>query len=202
MDDEGEPLPFNSYYVLQCLGCNAVTMQHAKWDGGKYYRTEDDEIVYSDEAISYFPPRTVRARPSWLKELPKEFTHILREVYAALDAGAPTLAAIGVRTVLDVLANTVVGDLGAFPSKLDALETKGWLSKLDRARLGVVVDAGNAAAHRAFQASPQSLDHMMEVLEHLLKSRYVLDVEAKRLKRATPKRRKQPKKVTGPKPAL
>jgi hypothetical protein len=193
-DDDGNPLPFDFYEILQCLGCESVTMWRVWWEGGTYYETPEDGFVYRDEQVTFFPPRSVRPKPKWIDKLPLDFQPILHEIYAALEVDAPTLAAIGVRTVLDVLACKVVGDVGNFPTKLDELEQKGWLSKLDRERLGIVVDAGNAAAHRAFRAPPQALAHMMETLEHLLKSRYILDSEAKALKRATPKRRKPRKK--------
>lgn len=114
---------------------------------------------------------------------------MLAEIYAALDIEAYTLVAIGIRTVIDVLASKTVGDVGGFNQKLDALERDGWLSRLDKKRIQIVVDAGSAAAHRGFRASPSDVEHMLDSVEHLLRSRYVLDTQAKALKRAIPKRR-------------
>lgn len=192
VDDDGHPAPFDCVEVLQCLGCETPVCRRCAWRGGTYHRDHDGSILVLDgEAINYFPSRSVRQRPTWLRKLPQYFFPVLDEVYTALDNGSTTLAAIGVRTVIDVLARKVVGDTGSFRSKLDALEKKGWLAARDKARLAIVVDAGSAAAHRAFKGTRTSLDQMMDSLEHLLKSRYVLDREAKELRRATPRRKRK-----------
>jgi hypothetical protein len=193
-DDDGHPAHFDVYEILQCLGCGAVTVQHCWWKGGKYYEDpESGDIAFPDEHCEFFPPRQTRTRPAWLSELPERLKPVLTEVYLALDAGAPILAAIGVRTVLDGVMTKVVGDIGTFKAKLDALETKGWITALDKRRLAIVVDAGNAAAHRGFKAGPNETNRMMDTLEHLLHARFVLDKQAKQLKRVTPKRSKKRK---------
>jgi hypothetical protein len=192
LDEDGHLAPFDVVEVLQCLGCDSVTIRRVVWRGGRYYTTQEGEYVGDGEEITYWPPRTVWSRPEWVRRLPPAIQPILNEVYTAFDAGAPILAAFGVRTVLDVLALEVVGDIGSFQQKLDALEARGWISRLDNDRLSIVIDAGSAAAHRAFRATPEALAHMMESTEHLLKARYVLDPAAKELEKMTPKR--QPKK--------
>lgn len=193
-DDDGIPLAFDLFEILQCLGCNAVTIRRTKWNGSRYYvDSEDGGFIYSDESITYLPGRMARARPPWLSSLPKAVESVLGEVYSALDVGALTLAAIGVRTIIDMVALKAVGDLGTFREKLEALEKGGWLGSLDRRRVEVVADAGSAAAHRGFRATPTSIGHMMEVVEHLLKATYVLDLQTKVLKRSTPKRQRSAK---------
>jgi hypothetical protein len=198
VDYQGDPAPFDVLRVQRCGGCDAATVVRILWEGGKYYKTEDGEILHDDLKWTYWPPRTKRPRPTWIGQLPEAFQPLMNEVYEALAFGAPTLAAIGVRTVIDLLARKAVGDVGTFRQKLDALQVKGWLGELDRDRLAIVVDAGNAAAHRGFAATSDDLDQMMESLEHLLKSRYVLDPASKKLKRATPKRTKRKKAAAKP----
>jgi hypothetical protein len=193
-DHEENPLPFDVFETLQCLGCGAITIRRVTWNGGECYPDPDgDGFIYADESITYLPPRTSRVRPQWLSSLPKELESLLAEIYSALDVGAITLVAIGVRTVLDMMAAKAVGDVGTFEQKLEALEKKGWLGALDRKRIAIVIDAGSAAAHRGFRATPVSIGHMMEAVEHLLKSRYVLDPQAKALKKSTPPRRRRAK---------
>lgn len=193
-DDDGVPLAFDLFEILQCLGCNAVTVRRTKWNGSKYYHDpESSGFIYADESITYLPMRITRARPLWLSSLPRAVELVLGEVYSTLDVGALTLAAIGVRTIIDMVALKAVGDLATFEKKLEALEKGGWLGSLDRKRVEVVVDAGSAAAHRGFRATPTSIGHMMEVVEHLLKATYVLDLQTKVLKESTPRRRRKGK---------
>ena len=122
--------------------------------------------------------------------MPEKLAALVAEIYAALDAGANRLAAMGVRTVVDMVALELVGDAGGFGKKLDALVGDGYIAGKDRERLSVVVGAGSAAAHRGAAFEYQQLAHMMETVEHLLKGLYAFKDDSKKLRGVTPKRRR------------
>lgn len=80
------------------------------------------------------------------------------------------------------------GDAGTFVAKLKALRDAGHMAEVQYEAMLVVVDAGNAAAHRGHIPAPDSVRAMLGALEHLLQSLYVLKDVASELSRATPKR--------------
>jgi hypothetical protein len=138
-------------------------------------------------------------RPPWLRELPPEFQHLLREVYDALENDARALPAMGIRTLIDQFATRVVGDLGPFARKLEALQHGGILGAEDRKRLTVVIDAGSAAAHRGLRPTPKALRHMMECVEHLLWGQFACRASTRQLRRTIPRRRRsQPRRLLTP----
>src|SRR3546814_1940208 len=52
--------------------------------------------------VTYWPAPARRKRPDWLNRIPDEILrNLLDEVYEALDADSPLLAAFGARTAID-----------------------------------------------------------------------------------------------------
>jgi hypothetical protein len=109
-------------------------------------------------------------------------------VYAALAADSRTLAAIGIRTITDMVAVDKVGDKPTFKAKLDGLQDEGWLSSQNREVLEAVVDVGSAAAHRGHRPTTEKLNYAMDIIENLLESIYVLAPVAEQLKESIPPR--------------
>src|ERR1043165_8480659 len=81
------------YEMLQCRGCEAVTMRHS------HYFSEDPE----GPTVRYYPPRVARKTPKWQSDLPNELRELLDEVYLALHADSRRLALMGARTVVDMV---------------------------------------------------------------------------------------------------
>jgi hypothetical protein len=57
--------------------------------------------------------------------------------------------------------------------KVTALHKGGWIGESEAQTLGVVAEAGNAAAHRAFSPDTDDFQHLLETLEQFL-SRAIL----------------------------
>jgi hypothetical protein len=130
-----------------------------------------------------------RHRPAWLATLPAELRAHLEELYATLDIGAYGHATMGMRTVIDRVAIQYVGDAGTFGQKLDALMARRLISSVDRERLEVVIEAGNAATHRGHVPAAQAVHQLMDCVEHLLQGLYAFQEPLRAIKRAIPKRR-------------
>lgn len=121
----------------------------------------------------------------------------ISEVYGALDADLPILAAIGMRTCFDVAAILlgIGGDL-SFSKKLDELVQRKKIGGLDKDRLALLVDAGSASVHRGWKPKPKELETLAEILEHFVFEAFVapsrrsrLDAEAKKLEGNVPSRK-------------
>jgi uncharacterized protein YutE (UPF0331/DUF86 family) len=97
---------------------------------------------------------------------------------------------MGARTLVDMAILDKVGDVGTFEQKLKALEDEGYVSKRNREVLDAALDAGNATAHRGHQFDSESVNQVMDIVENLLQAIYVLEPAAKKIKTATPARKK------------
>lgn len=137
----------------------------------------------------------IRQKPDWYEKLDVEYRTLLDEVYLGLASGMQTLPAMGLRTIIDIVCNKLVGDLGQFGKKLDALLEGGHVNKNERDILAIAVDVGSASAHRGYMPNMEDLNTLLDIVEHLLKGVYVLRPASQRLKSATPSRRPVTKKV-------
>lgn len=97
---------------------------------------------------------------------------------------------MGIRALVDLIAVRAVGDVGAFPQKLDELGRKGLITSLERQRLAVVIEAGSAAAHRGLIPTRQNVHHMLDCVEHLLWGQFASRRPTQALEKAIPRRGK------------
>jgi hypothetical protein len=152
----------NTYTMLECLGCENVTMKEIKCNSEMF--SEDGEEVY------FYPPRTARNLPEWTPELSVDQSSLMEEIYIALHAGCNRIAIMGVRALLDNFMTEKVGDIGGFKVKLDKLQETGFLSEKHRAILDVALEAGNATTHRKFSPDKETVNMVMDIIENLLQT--------------------------------
>ena len=169
------------YDFLQCCGCDCVTMRSTM---------TCEQLYQDDKVLRYFPPSTARRRPAWEAQLPPPAQFLIREIYNALYSGGLRLAVMGARTLVDMAILDKVGDVRTFDQKLKALEDDGYVSKRNREVLDAALDAGNASAHRGHQFNSEAVNQVMDIVENLLQAIYVLEPAAKKIKTATPTRKK------------
>lgn len=185
----------DKYEVLQCCGCDTLSVRHAHWF------SEWDEMDYNDlgQPImrrgikeAYYPPATVRPKPSWAESVKDDILrNVLDELYSALTAGLNVLASIGARTLLDRAGYLLIGDpKGGFGGKLSELLAKDFISLQDKKTLEVVADAGNASAHRGYAPAPELLGHIVDIIENFLHRAFILTPAAEDIRKSTPERKK------------
>lgn len=97
---------------------------------------------------------------------------------------------MGARTLVDMAVLDKVGDAGNFQQKLQALEDKGFIGQRNREVLAAALDAGNASAHRGHEFNADEVNQVMDIVENLLQAIYVLEPAARKIKTATPPRKK------------
>ena len=119
--------------------------------------------------------------PDWLDELPGTIRHLVDEVFLACDMECRSLAAMGVRAIIDEVANDRVGDCGGFEQKLQELVNVHFISARQKAIIEAAADVGSAAAHRTYRPSTESVNQLMDIIEHVLQEMYVLRDVGKRL---------------------
>jgi Domain of unknown function (DUF4145) len=166
--------------LFECRGCKAVLLRRTH---------EFSEWEYPD--VRYYPPRIARHKPNWFEEIPAELQVVMGEVYNCLDANTTALPLMGLRAALDILIVDQIGDAGTFAEKLKKLEVSGVISSRNRSVLDAALDAGHAAAHRGWSPRVAQVHAVMDIVENLLQSLYLLDKVAEEIKKATPPRKRK-----------
>jgi len=174
-----------TFEILQCLGCDELCI-----------RETGEHEAYGSMLPRFYPPRIARRTPRWVSQLPQTIRAVVDEVYRALHTGSSRLATIGARTVVDLLILDKVGDAGSFGEKLTELERLGFVGRRNREFVAAALEAGSAAAHRGLSVDAADLNRVMDIVESLLESVYVLGDAADRLRESTPPR---PPRVKHPK---
>jgi Domain of unknown function (DUF4145) len=176
--------------VLQCCGCQEVVLRRTVGSEGD-----------PEPEVTYFPPMMSRHLPLWRYNLPRDSRYLLEEIYNSLDASSLRLPMMGARTLLDMLMNDKISDIGGFKEKLKELEKAGFISSQNRDVLFAALDLGSAAAHRGHAPDRLEVQSVMDIVENVLQAVYVLPRIAKRLKAATPPRPPRKPKTLPSKPS-
>lgn len=174
----------DTYEMLQCCGCERVSLRHIE------FFSEARDIDFDGTATTIYPPSVNRRPPSWIDDLPHTTRRLLSEVYIAVAADARALAVMGMRSIIDEVANDKVGDCGGFDKKLEALVAGEFISTYEKEVVEAAVDCGHAVTHRAHYPSLPELESTLDITEHLLHGAYVLREKAEKLRQKTPKRKK------------
>lgn len=188
--------------LLQCLGCETVFYQRKEWSDQHEDVEEAPDGTYEWVPIytySTYPEPDSQIRPKWFDDiLAKDWQlyRILVEVYKALDHNSYILAAVGLRTALDRATEMVGIDPAlTFEEKLDELIVMGLVGQNERAILDVIIDAGNAAAHRGWQPSEPNVLKLATAVEAFLHRAFIVGDDALSVKAGIPAKpkRKKPK---------
>jgi len=176
------------YEMIKCCGCENVALRHQSW-----FSEDTDEQGRPAVQTNYYPPATYRQEPKWLTELfwvlPIDGNFVgdlLKEIYVALRNDSRRLAVMGIRALIEQVMIDKVGDQGTFKNNLNEFETKGFISKSQRAVLEPVLEAGHAAIHRAFNPSKDDLIALIDITENIIESIYVNEKRAKEIKKNVP----------------
>ena len=174
-DDETGFQWHTTFEMLQCAGCQDVVLRRT------FAFSENQEVE-----VRYFPPAMSRYLPTWRYSLSKGMRLLLEEVYRSLDSENLRLPMMGARTLVDMLFfEQLKKDVGNFKQKLETLEKEGIVSPQNREVLDAALDAGSAAAHRGHEAGEYEIRAVMDIVENMLQSVYVLPKMAKNLRELT-----------------
>jgi Domain of unknown function (DUF4145) len=183
--DDLHPVDVGSVWkVLQCRGCEEVALQRVDW-------CSEDDPQDGPGPFTYFPPRVSRRKPAWMDRLvvPKEYEHLLNEIYVALHADSRRLAAMGARALIDVYITRRVGDQGDFAKGLKKLVEENHIREAQREIVAAAVDAGNASAHRGHCPSVDDISAVIDIVENLIHNELLAE-QAQTLRANTPPRPK------------
>lgn len=175
----------NLYTVLECRGCESVKILHQSW-----FSEETDENNAPLMTERYYPTSIFRPHPPWLWQLDKlwHITKLLKEIYKALQNDAPSLAAMGIRAVIEAIMIDKVGDQKTFSANLKAFQGQGYISTFQLGILEVALEIGHATIHRGLIPDKDHLEIALDTVENLVHSLYLLEDRAKATGKRIPKR--------------
>lgn len=193
----------SEWRVLECAGCgNVYFQQRVRCSEDLDY--EDDGFGGRDPfepwRYEHYPSpergSTVPETIARVAEVDNDLAVVLEETYEAARRGSRVLAAIGLRTAFDKATMLLgVGEHLPFAQKLAALQEDGRIGETEKMTLGVLADAGGAAAHRGWRPSDDELAIIRTCLELFLQRTLIADVAAKELHASIPLRTPRPKPV-------
>lgn len=171
-----------TYSMLECMGCEEVSLRRTEWC------SENDPMDGPDPGV-YFPPRVSRRKPAWVDRLdvPDEYAGLLDEIYVALHADSRRLAMMGARALIDAAIRRSVGDQGNFRGGLTTLVEKQLISERNRAIIEAAVDVGHASAHRGHKPSAEDVNVVIDIVENLIHNELLAE-PAQALRSTTPQR--------------
>jgi hypothetical protein len=202
-DTESPTSATDTGMILECCGCQRVFFRRDYWFSewetiGENPYTGQPQLEGGTET-TYWPPPVQRKPPEWSDKIAKAdrvLGRLLSEMYTALNSDLRVLTAIGARTAFDRASELLNVDPALrFDQKLDALVSLGKVGTGERETLGILVDAGSAAAHRGWMPKAKELRTMITIIEGFLHREFVLAERLKRLKAAVPPK-PSPKKKT------
>ncbi|TWT45126.1 hypothetical protein RAS1_15480 [Phycisphaerae bacterium RAS1] len=177
------------YEMLKCCGCENITLRSTLHVAGD-----------PERRATYFPPAVTRPKPRWMSGLVglsapainRALVSLFHEVYAALHAGSNRLAMMGARAIIDMVLLDKVGDQGTFAEKLSEMQKADYISRASREFLAAAIEAGHAATHRGHASNDADVNRVMDIVENLVQTVYVLETAARTLHKNTPRRSTKP----------
>jgi Domain of unknown function (DUF4145) len=189
--------------LLDCRGCRKVFYETVSWDSesiNHWYDAMGETQGEYDKTFVTYPKPESTTKPVWLAAIFKvdeQLRNILGEMYVAYDNQSYILTAVGLRTALD-RATEVLGIDAAisFDEKLDELKSGGWIGDTEREILGVVTDAGNAAAHRGWSPDENEISELLLAMELFLQKAFIVGKKALSIKASIPSKPARKKRVS------
>lgn len=184
--------------LLQCRGCESVFYETQSWnseDIDQYYNAMGQEQYDNPKEKLTYPKPKAKTKPLWFDAMQKkdrQLHRILSQMYIAHDNHAHILTAVGLRTALDRSTEVLgIDPAKTFDEKLNELRDGGWIGQTERDILGVVTDAGNAAAHRGWEPDDQEVSQLLSALEVFLQRAFVVGQHALNIKNNIPAKQKR-----------
>jgi len=185
----GEVADEHLYEIVQCRGCDSVSMIHRWGSGGAW-------------AVQFHPSQISRRYPEWIDDLRKEeiggkrgseFANALREIYEAVSNRHYRLVAMGIRALLEQTMIEKVGDQNSFRRHLELFHQAGFLSLMQRDAVSAILDVGHAATHRFHQPEEDEIDTLLDVTEAVLATVFIHPHHSTQVADRVPKRVPRPK---------
>ena len=174
----------STYMIVQCKGCDEVSFLLRL--SGEVYRDEKGDEDYID---LNFPDDRPRAKSdsaylSFQEQdcLPRQLAVLYEQLESAFLNEANILAGIGLRILIEAVCKEQNIPGPNLKAKIQQLHTNGLISKNEVPILDKLREIGTNSAHGIKGFSITKLKYALDIVNHILKSIYVLPRINKKLK--------------------
>ncbi len=166
------------YFMLQCMGCEAISFR---------IETHDYEASYPDDFDNWTHDISVKIFPKPLKNhkalseyiLPAQIKTVYNEAVEALKSNCYLLAGVGFRAVIEAVCIEKNISGRTLEAKINNLSKNRLITDKEAERLHAVRFMGNDSVHEMAVPKEKALYVVLEIVEHLLKNLYIIDHHAK-----------------------
>lgn len=174
---------YEEFMIVQCLGCD--TLSFVKRIIGKEFYDKENKRNFIEEN---FPEKEIMQDTELLSiedvsKLPPQLRKLYEEVEIAFEYEANLLAGIGLRMLIEAICLNQKIEGANLKIKIERLHSNGFIAKNDIPILDKLREIGNSTAHEIKGFSNHKLKFALEIVNHVLKSIYVLPTFQKKLAR-------------------
>lgn len=178
---EGEPDEYRyveKHQIVKCNGCDTLSFRRVFIDYESAWPSGDDEWETPTDIDTYPQLNLANIDDIYLPDI---VGSIYRETCNAYSQGSLTLAGIGFRTTIEAICNDQNIPGNQLSNRITNLSTRGLISKKDSNRLHSIRFLGNDAAHDIKKPRKSHLEAALIIVEHLITTVYILDLETSHL---------------------
>ena len=169
----------NHYQIVQCKGCLTISFCQLS-SNSEDSDPEDPSIAVVTKTV--YPSRVIGRTPLGdLHHLSFELSKVYEETRVALIQNLAVLAGIGIRAIVEAVCNDKHSTGRDLYQKINALSIAKLITKADAEILQDLRFMGNQAAHEVKAHKQEELSLAFDVVEHLLRTVYILPEQTKRL---------------------
>ena len=169
---------YELHEMVKCRGCGHVSMRNTHQNASEDMPTVD-YVPSRPMGISPAPLWTLGLEPDF--NVPEGTCGLVAEAYRANEEGLYRLATMGVRAALESVMIDKVGDQGRWIQNVDAFEKAGYLSVRERTTLDTIIKAGDAAIHRGWEPTRESVSTLLTISTAIIEKIYFHEARAERL---------------------
>lgn len=168
----------DTWRVVQCLGCLTIGFHHTHEDFDDVEKDAEGRIEHQVIVEAY--PRVLSNHKGLeaLYFLPPVIRKIYEQTLRALGEQANVLASIGLRACIEAVCNQLRIAAASLERRIDLLFKAGYVSNGDKKRLNAIRFLGNDAAHEIREPNRGEMRIALEIVEHLLKTVFILESRA------------------------
>jgi hypothetical protein len=172
---------YEEYMTVQCLGCNTVSFVH-RFIGKEFYDKENNRNYMEQN----YPEKEIMQDVDLLSmedqtKLPPQLRKLYEEIEIAYEYEANLLAGIGLRMLIEAICLNQKIEGANLKIKIERLHSNGFIAKNDIPILDKLREIGNTTAHEIKGFSNYKLKYALEIVNHVLKSIYILPTFQKKL---------------------
>jgi hypothetical protein len=167
------------FYIVECAGCGQPCFRYEYSDDSMIWQDDNGTLDHYYE-IRNFPPHLGNGYIPLIQThlLPTRIRTVYNETIEAMKVKSYLLAAVGFRTIIEAICieNDIKGH--NLETKIKNLAKNKLITEKEEKRLHSIRFLGNDSVHEMIVPKQRTLFLVLEIVEHLLKNLYIIDLES------------------------